>query len=211
MTDLATITVDQVVLMGIILGVFGLIGWRRGANRELLTLVGIAIIFVALTQLLDGLVPLVNKLYRLLRFALAGGLTADEPVAAWDKVKDLPLLITTDAARRNLGALVFALLALLSYYLGFRLAAPASGAMSHLLGLLLGAVDGFIIASYLFRYALVATSATIELSSGAMRETVMSGQTIGKIAVLLILALIALGLYGASCGRPSGGGRRGPD
>ncbi len=203
MGNATTVTIDQVVLMALILGVFGLVGFRRGANRELITLVGIAISFVVLTQLLEVIVPVVNKLHRLARFATQGGLLADDPTVAWGEVKNLPMLITTEAQRRNLGALLFALLVGASYYVGFRAAPPASNTMSRVLGLVLGGVNGFIIASYLFRYALVATKATIELSSGAMRDTVMSGQTIGRIAVALVLALIALGLYGASHKRPS--------
>jgi len=203
MDSAATVTVDQVVLMALILGVFGLVGFRRGANRELLTLVGVAISFVLLTQLLDSLAPLVNRFHRLGRFALQGGLTADDPTVAWGQVKGLPALIESDAHKRNLGTLVFALLVAVSYYVGFRAAPGANNGMSRVLGLLLGAVNGFIIASYLFRYALVTTKATIELSSGEMRETLMSGETIGRIATLLIVALIALGLYGATRRRSS--------
>jgi uncharacterized membrane protein required for colicin V production len=203
MDNPATVTVDQVVLMALILGVFGLIGFRRGANRELLTLVGVAISFVLLTQLLDDLSPIINRLHKLGRFALGGGIMADDPTIVWGQVKGLPGLIATEAHQRNLGALLFALLTSASYYIGFRAAPPASTPMSRFLGLLLGAVNGFIIASYLFRYALVTTKATIELSSGEMRETVMSGQTIGKIVTLLIVALIAFGLYGATRRRSS--------
>lgn len=211
MASPAIVTVDQVVLMAIILGVFGLIGFRRGANRELLTLVGMAIVFVLLTQLLDNLTPIINRLHKLGRFALGGGIMADDPTVVWGQVKGLPGLISTDGDQRNLGTLLFALLAGVSYFIGSRAAPPANNSMSRVLGLLLGAVNGFIIASYLFRYALVTTKATIELSSGEMRETVMSGQTIGRIVTLLVVALIALGLYGATRGRSSRGGGRDSD
>ncbi len=203
MGSAATVTIDQVVLMALILGVFGVLGFRRGANRELVTLVGIAIAFVLLTQLSDAIVPIVNKLHRMGRFVVRGGLLADDPTVVWGEVKNLPMLVSSEAHRRNLATLLFALLVAVSYIAGSRAAADGGNSLSRILGLVLGAVNGFIIASYLFRYALVATKATIELSSGAMRETVMSGQTVGKIIVALVLALIALGLYGASRRRSS--------
>ncbi len=203
MGNATTVTVDQVVLMALILGVFALIGFRRGVSRELATLMGVAISFLLVTHLLDNMTPWVNKIWRMARFVVKGGLTADDPVTVWNQVKTLPALVGTDAAQRNLGAIVFALLVAMSYYAGFRAQQPASGAMSRVLGLVLGAVNGFFIASYLFRYVLVTTKATIELSSGEMREAVMSGQTIGRILTVLVVALIALGLYGASRGRSS--------
>ena len=203
MTSAPSVTIDQSVLLILILGLFALIGLRRGANRELVTVVGLVISYLLVTLTLDSLVPWVNKLYRLARFALAGGLTADDPVTAWSQVQSLPLLVSTDVARRNLGLACFAVLATISYYVGSRTAPQGVSAIARLVGLLLGAVNGFVVASYLFRHALVSASATIEVASGAVRATVTSSQTVGKIVVVLVVALIAFGLHGASGGRPS--------
>jgi len=42
-----TWTVNQYLMMGFALAAFALLGWRRGANRELLQVVGITIALLA--------------------------------------------------------------------------------------------------------------------------------------------------------------------
>jgi uncharacterized membrane protein required for colicin V production len=201
MSDVATWTVSQYLLVGLLMGVFGLIGFRRGVNRELISLLGLGVAVLVATQVAPSLDDQVNRFYRMVRFALGGGLGSDDPAAAWEAAKVLPALIETEAQQRLLSVVVFAIMALLVYMVGDRRVAPTEAFLARLLGLFVGLINGFLVAYYLAPIVFTASQVNITLQSGDVQATLTDGQTLARLGLFLICVLIAVGLYNASTRR----------
>ena len=107
MSEVLTWTVNQYLLLGITLAVFGFVGFRRGVNRELLSMVGIGLGMMIAGSSGPALQPQVNQLYRMLRFAVGGGLSSSDPTAAWAVASKLPPIIATTAETQTLSLFVF--------------------------------------------------------------------------------------------------------
>jgi uncharacterized membrane protein required for colicin V production len=192
------VNISQYALLGITLAVFGLLGFRRGVNRELLLMVGIAVAMLLANSIGPALIPVVNQLYRLLRFAVSGGLGGADPTAAWQASKQLPDLVsaTRDAQFVVIG--VFVLIVLTFYAWGQRRVAEPRSFMSKILGLLAGGINGFLVAYYLFPVLLAQSGAGTSLPSQEISAILTSGQTIALVIVVFMVLLIAFGLYNST-------------
>ena len=198
MGNVVTWDVNQFIFSGLALGLFGLVGFRRGVNRELLSVIGIAIGVMLSGSLAAAVGPQVNRFYKLGRFALGGGLASDDLSAAWQQAEGLPDPFQTPGDTQLLGLIVFLAIALFFFLLGqARLATPAS-AMVKVLGGLTGLVNGFMVAHYIFPIAFPGTTAVIMVSSDQVQETLSNDQTIAYVVALLVAVLIAFGLHNAA-------------
>lgn len=112
--------------------------------------------------------------------------------------EELTALVQSEARQRHWELAIFGLLVLASYLMGARLARAGAGGLSRLIGVLVGAVNGFIIHHYLFARAFVASGPATQLSGAQLGATMASSQTIAKLVTLLVMVVIALGLYGAA-------------
>lgn len=192
-----TIRLDESLLLGATFAFFALLGWRRGINRELLGMAGILVAIFLATNVAPELRSGVNSFYRLARFALSGGLSGDNPAAAWQNAKSIPDLVQTPAQVRQLSLGVFAVVTLFVYLLGQQNLPDPRGVMPQLLGGLAGGINGFIVAYYL--YPLVFSGETVISFPGvAVTNTLASGRTIALALVVFVVILIAFGLYNAS-------------
>jgi uncharacterized membrane protein required for colicin V production len=201
MGSVVTWDVNQFVLSGLALVLFGIVGFRRGVNRELLSVIGIAIGVMLSGPLAAAVGPQMNRFYKLGRFALGGGLASDDLSAAWQQAKGLPDPFQTPGDTQLLGLVVFLLIALFFLLLGqARIAAPAS-MMVRFLGGLTGLVNGFMVAHYIFPIAFPDTTAVIMVSSDQVQETLSNDQTIAYVVALLVAVLIAFGLHNAAAQR----------
>ncbi|NLG26315.1 MAG: CvpA family protein, partial [Chloroflexi bacterium] len=163
MTDALTWSIDQFMLLGITLALFAWLGWKRGINRELLSLVGIGAGILMATQAAETLKPVVNRVYGLAQTATAGGAVAGGPAP-----------VSTPAQLQSLALAVFVVLVLVVYLAGQRLAAsPASGG-ARLLGLMAGALNGFGVAYYVFPSLLKKPRAVILLPGEQIKSTLNS-------------------------------------
>lgn len=201
MEGAVTWNVSQYMLVGLTLGLFAFVGFRRGVNRELLSMVGIGLGMLLATVLAPGLGPQVNRFYRLARFSLGGGLTADDPTAAWQKARELPNFVRTPADEQFLSVVVFAVIALLFYLWGQGRAATAHSLTSRVLGLLAGGINGFLVAYFLFPLIFPEPRAVITVPSGDISAALSSSQTIALAGVFFVVVLIAFGLHSASRSR----------
>jgi hypothetical protein len=196
-----TLNVSQYLMMGIALATFAALGWRRGVNRELLQVVGITLALLVSNRLAVELGPAVNKFYKLGRFALSGGLTSDDPTAAWRRAQALPELVKTPDQIRLLALVVFSSIVGFFYLWGQQqIAGPGAWALKFL-GLCTGAVNGFLITYYLLPILLPKPQAVIKLHSGELQQTLVSSQTIAYVVSAFVIILIAFGLYSASSSR----------
>ena len=196
-----TWTVNQYLMMGFALAAFALLGWRRGANRELLQVVGITIALLASNRLATSLRPAVNKFYKLGSFALKGGLTSDDPTAAWRKAQALPDLIKTPEQVQLLALVVFLFIIVFFYLWGQQQVSGPGTTALRILGLCTGAVNGFLITYYLLPIVLPKPQAVIKLPSGALKTTMVQSQTIAYVVAAFVIILVAFGLYSASASK----------
>ena len=200
-----TWNLNQYLVMGTLLGVFALVGFRRGVNRELLSVIGIGLgIFVA-QRTAPTLGPQVNSVYRMMRFALRGGLTSDNPTDAWEQARRLPDLVKSQADVQLCGVVVFFLVVLVFYLVGQQYVAGPRSIILKLLGVFTGVVGGFLMAYYLIPIIFPEPQAVITLPSGQMQETLRRGETVAYVVAFFVAVLIALGLFSASGARKRGG------
>jgi uncharacterized membrane protein required for colicin V production len=196
-----TWTINEVALVGITLGIFGFVGLRRGVSRELLAMIGIGLGVLIAGELASVAQPQVNRLYKLVQLALSGGLTSDNPAAAWQQVSGLPPLVSTAEDLQSLELVVFMLVALAFYLLGQRFVAGSTGLLPRLLGLLAGGINGFLVALYLYPAIFSQPTAVLTVSGQEVRKTLVGGENLAVVAVFFVIVLIAFGLYSAGPSR----------
>lgn len=199
------ITISYYLPVGAVLLLFGLVGLKRGVDRELFSMLGIALAMWLASNVGPSLAPLVNRLYKLARFALTGGLTSSEPTTAWQTAKAWPDLIRTPGDVQWLVVGFFGLVISLFYAWGQSRVRPPQTAISRFLGLVAGGINGFLVAYFLFPTLFPQPRAVITLPSGQINATLSNRQTIALAIVVFTVLLIAFGLQNAS--RPGRGDR----
>ena len=191
-------------LVTAMLVLFGLLGFRRGVSRELISLIGIGMGMLLATALAPKLTRWVNMLYQVVRFILGGGLGAADPVVVWDEASALPPLIRTSADEQLLALSLFILIVLIAYAWGQSAAARPQALLLRVLGAVAGAINGFLLAYYLFPIVFSRPSMVINVPSSQMQETLKDSQNIAIVIVVFVTVLISLGLYNASGPRKRG-------
>lgn len=115
------LTATTVVL--IFVAIFAYLGSRRDVRKELLFFAGLLI--GTLLSLVDNkpLVPIANRLYRLILFAIRGGVMTEDPLPIWEAVKARPPLVDLADPESVLffNTVVFAVVGIAFYFLGNRL------------------------------------------------------------------------------------------
>ncbi len=190
--------VNKYIFMAIVLGLFGFTGFRRGVNRELLSVIAVAVGMLVSDRLAELFYPLVNRFHKLVQLALSGGLMAENPAEAWQKVQQLPPLIETPADIQFLGLTFFFTIVLFFYVLGQGTIPPPRTIILNVLGLCVGLVNGFLMVYYLFPVLFSQPEAVITLPGGAVREMLMDEQVVARVVALFVFVLIIFGLYSAS-------------
>lgn len=196
----ATVIIDRYAFLSIMVVLFGIVGLIRGISRELLSMAGIGLAIWVSKGLAAILQPNVNRFYKLGRFALSGGLTGDDPAAAWRAARELPDLIRTPTAQMWFIIGVFVAIVLFFYLWGEWYVAGAKGLVPMLLGLIAGGINGFLITYFIFPLLFEHPSMVITLPSQEVAATLSSSYTLAWVMVFFVVMLIAFGLYNA--GRP---------
>lgn len=190
--------VNKYIFMAIVLGLFGFIGFRRGVNRELLSVIAVAVGMLLSDRLAQLFYPLVNRFHKLAQLALSGGLMAENPAEAWQEVQKLPPLIETPADVQALGVAFFFMIVLFFYVMGQGTIPPPRVIILKILGLCVGFVNGFLMVYYLFPVLFSQPKTVIALPGGAVRETLMDEQVVARVVALFVFVLIIFGVYSAS-------------
>ncbi len=205
-----TLTVSHYLVMGLGIGLFAVIGFRRGASRELLLVAGIGLGILAAQALATSLAPAVSKYYRLGQFALTGGINAEDPGLAWQEAKNLPALVQTDRQIELLGLAIFGVIVLAFFLAGQWWGGKAQGFPHRLLGLLFGVVSGFLVMRFVLPIILLDPQTVIALPAGQVNEALVNTRTVARVLVFFVCVLIALGLLSARGARGAPGGGGGP-
>jgi hypothetical protein len=186
------INLDQLYLIIGFIVLFGLMGLRRGVLRELLTLLGVFLAIVVGKWGASFLEPWVNRFYKLIMFALKGGLITDDPSSVLAEMGVLTPLVTTDSDRLILGTVVFALVILAFYLLGEYVIDPPKKISQRLAGVILAGVNGYFIAYFLVPRHLPTPQTTIRFSTSGMIDLLARNLII--VVLIFVIILIVLGL-----------------
>ena len=197
MNSVTTWDVNQYALLVIGIGAFCLIGFRRGASRELMSIIGNGLGMTVSHRLAQVLRPQVNGIYRVARFGLSGGTPSSDASVVWQSAQDVPELVGATGATQTLGLVVFILIALVFVIAGNRRFPTPYSVVLKVLGGLVGCVNGFLVVNYLIPVAFPKPTAVITLASDAMQSTLSSEQTIARVVAFFIFVLIAFGLFSA--------------
>ena len=201
MGDVVRWEVSQQFVLGLALGLFGFLGYRRGVNRELLAVLGIVLGMVLSHGIAVGIEPQVNRFYKLAKFALQGGLTSGDPGAVWQTMRNHPPLIQSAQDRQGLEVVVFLGIVAFSYLLGQGRLPTAGSPILRLLGFFAGCINGFLVTYHLLPIMLPKPEAVIAVPSGELQRTLTDTETVARMVIFLVFLLIAFGLYSASRGR----------
>lgn len=183
---------NQLYLVTGFVVLFGLMGLRRGVFRELLALVGVFLAMIVGRWGAPFLEPWVNRFYKLIMFALQGGLVTDDPASVLEEMGDLTPPVTTDSDRLILGTVAFASIVLAFYLLGeFVVDSPETWSQ-RLSGLILGGASGYFIAYFLAPRHLPMPRTTLRFSTEALVDLLTNNLT--KVVLAFLLVLIVLGL-----------------
>lgn len=193
---ITTWNVSEVVMLGVMLLVFAVIGFRRGVNRELLMIVGVVISMLMSEKVAGTLKGTINQFYKLGRMMLMGGLA--NPAAAWEKAQNTPPLVSTDMHLKLLGIVVFVGMVLFFYWWGQNRFPPPATWPLRALGLLAGAINGFLIVYYMFPILFPGPQTVITLPNAQVRNALVDSQSIARVVAFFVIILIAFGLHSAS-------------
>ncbi len=157
MTIVQFVSQDLVVTAMLI---FGIVGFTRGARRELITTVFILFAYLLTTWWFEGYIGAINRIYRLIRIALSGALTSDNPGQALERVRGLPPLISETDEATAVRLITFIAIVWVGYLLSRRarrVLTPVGIAtlrrppdlLARFAGAVAGAINGFLILYYI--------------------------------------------------------------
>lgn len=186
--------------------VFIVVGFIRGVRAEVWITAFILVAFLILRVTGDTLITYANRIYRLTRFALAGGIIAENPVEIWQQFADKPPLIESDVDKLLFRLALFLALYLLGLIAGRiwvqRKLVPVSLQLvrklpdlgERLLGAILGGVNGFLIAFFVLPQVLPADKETVIVVPKTSVVTHFMAQNLVNIAFVILVIIILLGL-----------------
>jgi uncharacterized membrane protein required for colicin V production len=190
---------DSQTIVGLFLGVFALVGSRRGISRELLALMGILLAILLSSTVAEKARPQVNRLYRYGRAGTSIMLGASDPGEEFAKASKAPDLVNDRNATR-FHLIVFLLFVLFSYILGqIQIPAPTT-LLPRLLGVFVGGVNGYAIASYVLP-TMIPKDLTLRVPAVEARSLLTEGETVARVLFFFVVVLIIFGLWSASSAR----------
>ena len=196
------IVVNEWVFVAAVALVFGYVGWRRGLIVALCMLVALAIGLLFADRLGKLFEPWVNFTWKfILGVVRDRAFSPDEMIKAYSKQ---PKLITTDIHRMYLGTLVFLSLGAIGFLIGRKRSAKAKPPRitTRILAALVGAVNGYIAAFFLFPRYITAPKTVITMSNVTIKSLLQVQLTLPIL--ITILVLITAGVLGTREGKPKG-------
>jgi len=196
------IPINEWAFVAMVALVFGYIGWRRGLTVTLYMLTALAIGVMFSDRIAKPLEPWVNFTWKIiLAVARERAFSPEEMFKA--AVKE-PALITQQVHRIYLGTIVFLLLLATGFVIGRVRAVKARPprAMTRILAALVGTVNGYLVAFFLFPRYITTPTTVITMSNVNIRNFLQV--QLGFPILITILVVITVGVLGAREGRSKG-------
>lgn len=198
-----------VILGAVILG--GLFGLFQIPVWQGCVMIGVVMGRALMTWGQSLVISWANKLAVMVRFALEGGLVADDPGAVFAEVRELPSLVATDQDKLHFTLALFSFLVIFMYLFGrwrFRIRPRAFGPLliyrvsrlRRLMACGLGAINGYLIAHFLVPLLFPQPETVIKVPSGQLASLLDEKLVLVLIGFILILIIFGLQLSGQSQG-----------
>lgn len=194
MDQTQTILINEWWFVALIAAAFAYLGMRRGLTIELTVLVSIILGILFADWLAKFSEPWVNVFYQLVMAIVR------EHVYSPDKVFALmpkqPRLITIDFHRTLLGTALFALVVATGFLVGHKRSAKARPPRltTAVLAAAAGAVNGYLVAYFLFPRHITVAKTIIEMPSAPIRDLLQI--QLGIPIFITVLVLVTLGVLG---------------
>ena len=181
--------------VGIVAAIFAYIAARRGLTVELYVLGGTLLGILFADQIARFLEPWINLFWQMMLAIVRERAFSPEKLLA--TMFSQPRLITNDLQRRYLGSIVFVLMIVAGWALGRRQAAKAKPPrfIGRVLAAVIGAVNGYMVAYFLFPRHITTVRTVVTVPSVDVRS-LLQVQLFIPILVLT-LAIITIGVLGA--------------
>lgn len=184
------VRLDQLSVALAVIVLFGALGCKRGLLREVVAAPTILVAPLVGPWLGTVLQPWVNRFHKLFMFARFGGLATDDLTVVVEKVKQVPPLICTEADVARLGVVIFLLIIACGYLIGqWRVKGPADRAMK-ILGGLMGAFNGFMLAQIVLPRFWTAQFAVVVVPTASVLQLFH-----GQFALALVVAFVVLVVF----------------
>ena len=188
-----------------VLVVFAGIGFQRGWLREIASLGGLLVAWLAVSVLGGALVSVVNRAYLIVRFTFSGGFDQQSPGGMLDLLKRAPLVDShhTDI----LLGIAVVLVAVASFVAASRFVPPAISASGRGLGVLVGLMNGYVLSYLGLRYLATGarTGYDLGLFSGNLVDVL--GRYLPTLLIAAVVVTIAIALMSSRKGPGRGSGR----
>ena len=185
----------------------GLVGYQRGWLREVATLGGLLLAWVATLFLGDWAIALVNRLQLIVAFVVRNGFDATSPALVIQEIRRHPLV---DPGHPDLflGSF-FGALVLLAYVLASRFVRAESTTSARALGVLVGLVNGYVLSYLALRFLAPAARVGLTLPESPSDSVHWLGTYLPTLLVGGVVLAIAIALL--STKRAGTGGRAAPN
>jgi len=198
----AYVIINEWWFVAIVAAAFAYLGVRRGLTIELFVLLGVAAGILLADRLVPFLTPWINTVYQLVQAIARERVFSPEKVFA--VLSKQPKLITVDLHRKLLGTVLFALLVLVGLLIGRKRSAKDKPGRftTRVLAMLVGAVNGYLIAYFLFPRHILVTKTIIEVPTAPITNLLQVQLTIPIL--ITVLVLITFGVLGSRQGKAKG-------
>ncbi len=170
----------------------GAIGFRRGWIRELATLGLILLAWLLVVLVGYGVVSFTNRIALMQGFAWSGGYDSLDPAALLRGLKAMPLIDPTHP--EWFYGILFAIGVLVAYLGANRVGAVGGAFSESILGMLAGALNGYVISFVLLDYAQRTSQAGGRSANAASDWPVLAGGYLTTIAIVAVIAVVGIAL-----------------
>ena len=195
------ISVNEWVFVALVTALFAYLGARRGLITALYMLVGLMVGILFADRLGRLMEPWINFTWKVILAMVRE--RAFSPEGMFKAAVNQPSLITQDVQRIYVSILVFLLLVVLAFLIGHKRSAKAKSRLTtRILAGIVGAVNGYLTAYFIFPRLITTPTTVITLSNANIRN-LLRVQLIFPI-MIMVLIVITVGVLGAREGKPKG-------
>ncbi len=162
-------------------------------------LFGIILGIIGAQLLADTLQPWLQRIARIISFAIEGGLAQDDPTTLWQEVTATPTVFGGPDGLSKVQAATFAFSALLGALVAeYRLRKKETDRGERAMGASIGVINGTASAVYLFPRLVPQEPVSFQVESGDVTALLTTQINLAHLVVLGLFIIIAFGVYASS-------------